>query len=158
LLQKWSKGKLKEKVNNQVLFDKVKLRIHTSLQSKPHRSGVRILPGPVDLYAFIIDLLQSTYEKLMTEVPKYKMITPSVLSDRLRVRNLFNHSRCLADAGRPNRLFAEPLNQLLSFVTALQINGSLARAAIKELASQGAIKVVAKSHAQEIYTRATKEA
>lgn len=31
-------------------------------------------------------LLQATYEKLLTEVPKYKMITPSVLSDRLRVR------------------------------------------------------------------------
>jgi small subunit ribosomal protein S25e len=50
LLQKWSKGKNKDKVNNQVLFDK------------------------------------TTYEKLMAEVPKYKMITPSVLADRLRVR------------------------------------------------------------------------
>lgn len=30
-------------------------------------------------------MLQATYEKLLTEVPKYKMITPSVLSDRLRV-------------------------------------------------------------------------
>ena len=51
LLQKWSKGKNKDKVNNQVLFDK------------------------------------PTYEKLMTEVTKYKMITPSVLADRLRVRD-----------------------------------------------------------------------
>lgn len=50
MLQKWSKGKNKDKVNNQVLFDK------------------------------------PTYEKLMSEVPKYKMITPSVLADRLRVR------------------------------------------------------------------------
>jgi small subunit ribosomal protein S25e len=81
--QKWSKGKLKEKVNNLVLFDK------------------------------------PTYEKLLTEVPKYKMITPSVLSDRLR------------------------------------INGSLARAAIKELLGKGLIKEVAKSNAQQIYTRAT---
>ena len=47
--QKWSKGKLKEKVNNLVLFD------------------------------------QSTYDKLIAEVPKYKMITTSILSDRLRV-------------------------------------------------------------------------
>ena len=39
----------------------------------------------------------------------------------------------------------------------LQVNGSLARAAIKELLAQGLIKVVAKSHSQEIYTRATKE-
>lgn len=36
---------------------------------------------------------QATYEKLLTEVPKYKMITPSVLSDRLRVSPLlpFRH-------------------------------------------------------------------
>lgn len=27
-LQKWSKGKMKEKVNNQVLFDQVRLRHH----------------------------------------------------------------------------------------------------------------------------------
>jgi len=47
--KKWSKGKLKEKVNNLVLFD------------------------------------QGTYDKMMAEVPKYKMITPSILSDRLRV-------------------------------------------------------------------------
>ena len=29
--------------------------------------------------------VQATYDKLQAEVPKYKMITPSVLSDRLRV-------------------------------------------------------------------------
>ena len=28
---------------------------------------------------------QGTYDKLLVEVPKYKLITPSVLSDRLRV-------------------------------------------------------------------------
>ncbi|KDD76826.1 ribosomal protein S25 [Helicosporidium sp. ATCC 50920] len=84
--KKWSKGKMKEKVNNQVLFDK------------------------------------ATYEKLNGEVPKYKMITPSILSDRLR------------------------------------INGSLARAAIRELLEQGLIKEVSKTHRQQVYTRATKEA
>ncbi|KAK9808254.1 hypothetical protein WJX73_003932 [Symbiochloris irregularis] len=47
--KKWSKGKMKEKVNNQILFDK------------------------------------ATYDKLNSEVPKYKMITASVLSDRLRI-------------------------------------------------------------------------
>merc|ERR550537_55594 len=47
--KKWSKGKMKEKVNNLVLFDK------------------------------------NTYDKMLTEVPKYKMITPSILSDRLRI-------------------------------------------------------------------------
>ena len=48
--KKWSKGKVKEKSNMMVLFDK------------------------------------NTFEKLNNEVPKYKMITPSILVDRLRVR------------------------------------------------------------------------
>ncbi|XP_016175737.2 uncharacterized protein LOC107618240 isoform X3 [Arachis ipaensis] len=47
-INKWSKGKQKEKVNNQVLFD------------------------------------QGTYDKLLSEAPKFKLITPSILSDRLR--------------------------------------------------------------------------
>ncbi|KAK1866367.1 hypothetical protein I4F81_008887 [Pyropia yezoensis] len=47
--QKWSKGKVKEKSENLVLFD------------------------------------EDTYEKLYKEVPKYKLITPSVLSERLRI-------------------------------------------------------------------------
>ena len=52
-LQKWSKGKQKEKVNNAVLFD------------------------------------QASYDKMLSEVPKYKQITPSVLSERLRVKDLY---------------------------------------------------------------------
>lgn len=28
---------------------------------------------------------KNTFDKLMAEVPKYKMITPSILSDRLRI-------------------------------------------------------------------------
>lgn len=52
-MQKWSKGKQKEKVNNMVLFDK------------------------------------ATYDKLLSEAPKFKLITPSILSDRLRVTLLF---------------------------------------------------------------------
>ena len=63
---------------------------------------------------------KSTYDKLTAEVPKYKMITPSVLADRLR------------------------------------INGSLARAAIKQLLAEGTIRPVVQSHHQEIYTRATR--
>merc|ERR1711907_169512 len=47
--KKWSKGKVKEKSNMAVLFDK------------------------------------ATFEKLHNEVPKYKMITPSILVDRLRI-------------------------------------------------------------------------
>eukprot|EP00877_Chromochloris_zofingiensis_P008678 jgi/Chrzof1/4063/Cz13g18280.t1 len=61
---------------------------------------------------------KSTYDKLLAEVPKYKMITPSILSDRLR------------------------------------INGSLARAAIRELREKGLIKPIAQHGQQQIYTRA----
>lgn len=31
---------------------------------------------------------QATYDKLLSEVPKFKLVTPSVLSDRLRVSSL----------------------------------------------------------------------
>ncbi|XP_054258195.1 40S ribosomal protein S25 [Macrosteles quadrilineatus] len=48
--KKWSKGKVRDKLNNQVLFDK------------------------------------PTYDKLLKEVPSYKLITPSVVSERLKVR------------------------------------------------------------------------
>lgn len=47
--KKWSKGKVKEKANNLVLFD------------------------------------EDTYKKLMAECPKYKLITPSILSERLHI-------------------------------------------------------------------------
>ncbi len=45
-----------------------------------------------------------TYEKLMSEVPKYKMITPSVLADRLRVRYI-----CYYFVIRPETLFSFPV-------------------------------------------------
>ncbi|XP_073997420.1 ribosomal protein S25 [Rhodnius prolixus] len=48
--KKWSKGKVRDKLDNQVLFD----------------SG--------------------TYDKLLKEVPSYKLITPSIVSERLKVR------------------------------------------------------------------------
>ena len=47
--QKWSKGKVKEKLANLVLFDK------------------------------------TTYEKMLTDVPKQKLITPSIVSEKLKV-------------------------------------------------------------------------
>ena len=43
----------------------------------------------------------------------------------------------------------------LNIFNFVQINGSLARAAIKELLNDGAIRIVAKHSKQEIYTRAT---
>merc|ERR1712212_44082 len=48
--KKWSKGKVRDKLNNLALFDK------------------------------------PTLEKLMKEVPSYKLITPSVVSERLKIR------------------------------------------------------------------------
>jgi len=48
--KKWSKGKVRDKLNNLVLFD------------------------------------QATYDKLLKEVPSYKLITPAVVSERLKVR------------------------------------------------------------------------
>ena len=120
-------------------------------------------------------LVQATYEKLLTEVPKYKMITPSVLSDRLRVRLVCSQSRwegvawCSLSklpAGREQRRllpwlgnqhacrpsWRSPRSSLRPTAPALlpQINGSLARAAIKELLGKGLIKEVAKSRAQQV--------
>merc|ERR1712071_602035 len=48
--KKWSKGEVRDKLNNLVLFD------------------------------------QSTYDKLYKEVPAYKLITPAVVSERLKIR------------------------------------------------------------------------
>merc|ERR1712243_264365 len=47
--KKWSKGKVRDQLNNLVLFDK------------------------------------QTYDKFMKEVPSYKLITPSVVSERLKI-------------------------------------------------------------------------
>ena len=48
--QKWSKGKVRDKLNNLALFDK------------------------------------ATYDKFCKEVPSYKLITPAVVSERLKIR------------------------------------------------------------------------
>ena len=93
--------------------------------------------------------LQATHDKLHAEVPKYKMITPSVLSDRLRVSHIF---RCVG-LSDTHLLSLDSANT--AFVDILQINGSLARAAIRELADQGLIRPVTAHANQIIYTRAT---
>uniref|UniRef100_A0A8C5KHJ3 40S ribosomal protein S25 n=1 Tax=Jaculus jaculus TaxID=51337 RepID=A0A8C5KHJ3_JACJA len=49
--KKWSKGTVRDKLNNLVLFDKV------------------------------------MYNKLCKEVPNYKLITPAVVSERLKIRS-----------------------------------------------------------------------
>ena len=48
--KKWSKGKVRDKLNNLVLFDK------------------------------------APYDKLCKEAPNYKLITPAVVSERLKIR------------------------------------------------------------------------
>ncbi|KAL0733549.1 hypothetical protein Bca4012_009759 [Brassica carinata] len=77
---------------------------------------------------------QATYDKLLTEAPKFKLITPSILSDRMRVF-----------------IALLPVSSVLYF----EINGSLARKAIRELMAKGVIRMVAAHSSQQIYTRAT---
>lgn len=49
--------------------------------------------------------MQATYEKLHAEVPKYKMITPSVLSDRLRVSMASSFSILYMNTAMEARLY-----------------------------------------------------
>ncbi|WP_247999822.1 eS25 family ribosomal protein, partial [Escherichia marmotae] len=60
---------------------------------------------------------KATYDKMMKEMPTTKVITPSIMSERLK------------------------------------INGSLARIALKELASKGLIREIAHHRSQLIFTR-----
>lgn len=48
--KKWSKGKVRDKLNNMCLFD------------------------------------TATYEKFVSEIPQYRLITPSTVSERLKIR------------------------------------------------------------------------
>lgn len=112
VLQKWSKGKVRDKLNNQVLFDK------------------------------------ATYEKLLKEVPAYKLITPSVVSERLKIRGSLAR-RALDELIQKGEHFTVSLLLLplqLSQFTNLILLFTLI----------GLIKQVIKHHAQVIYTRATK--
>ncbi|KAG6415029.1 hypothetical protein SASPL_122430 [Salvia splendens] len=88
---------------------------------------------------------KGTYDKLLTEAPKYKLITPSVLSDRLRNRSV---SLIWKDGWI---IFIDYLLLLLM----QQISGSLARKAIRELMARGLIRMVSAHASQQIYTRAT---
>ncbi|XP_013629695.1 PREDICTED: 40S ribosomal protein S25-3 isoform X1 [Brassica oleracea var. oleracea] len=82
---------------------------------------------------------QATYDKLLSEAPKFKLITPSILSDRLRLFPLLQ----LFTRRDPTRLLAT------------LINGSLARKAIRDLMAKGTIRMVSTHSSQQIYTRAT---
>ncbi|KAH7517795.1 hypothetical protein FEM48_Zijuj09G0102200 [Ziziphus jujuba var. spinosa] len=83
---------------------------------------------------------QATYDKLLSEAPKYKLITPSILSDRLRA--LIN-----------GQITNSKMYVLLC--ADFHISGSLARKAIRELMARGLIRMVSAHASQQIYTRAT---
>ena len=72
---------MKESVNNQVLFDKV----HNALDLQNLKVMLAVLSHWPSMSADHNANAQATYDKLQSEVPKYKMITTSILSDRLRV-------------------------------------------------------------------------
>ncbi|KAH7515168.1 hypothetical protein JRO89_XSUnG0166100 [Xanthoceras sorbifolium] len=87
---------------------------------------------------------QGTYDKLISEAPKYKLITPSILSDRLRIASL-----ALSDCS----VLSEPDAQQGQGVG--NVSGSLARKAIRDLMARGLIRMVSAHSSQQIYTRAT---
>ncbi|KAG1369703.1 putative 40S ribosomal protein S25 [Cocos nucifera] len=97
---------------------------------------------------------QASYDKMLSEVPKYKQITPSVLSERLREihKPISQQSRQIEMA---NTLDKEEENGLTAQTVLLEINGSLARRAIKDLMARGSIRMVSAHASQQIYTRAT---
>ena len=108
---------------------------------------------------------KATFEKLQSEVPKYKMITPSILVDRLRVRlpgpcrvrrpRAATRGTCGVPSARaiPAALTSpSPVE-----IAAAQISGSLARLAMKMLEEDGKIKAITKHSKQWLYTRATNQ-
>ncbi|KAH8307762.1 hypothetical protein KR044_012914, partial [Drosophila immigrans] len=105
--KKWSKGKVRDKLNNQVLFDK------------------------------------ATYEKLYKEVPAYKLITPSVVSERLKIRGSLA-KRALIELREKGML-----SIILDIILVNVVN-------VLVFCIPGLIKQVVQHHSQVIYTRATK--
>ena len=68
ILQKWSKGKVREKLNNMVCFD------------------------------------QNTYDRMMKEVATFKLVTPSAISERLKVPKLSTSSAFVVYPDHRNHL------------------------------------------------------
>ncbi|KAI3354430.1 hypothetical protein L3Q82_018949 [Scortum barcoo] len=105
--KKWSKGKVRDKLNNLVLFDK------------------------------------ATYDKLYKEVPNYKLITPAVVSERLKIRGSLARNalqELLAKGESPVKY-----GRLFGFDKVTKLSQLI-----------GMIKLVSKHRAQLIYTRNTK--
>jgi small subunit ribosomal protein S25e len=91
--------------------------------------------------AVVVD--KPTYDKILKEVPTFKLISQSILIDRMKV-HLISLLLWLAlpdlDADRP------------AFSRTSQVNGSLARAAIKYLEDEGLIKRIVHHRSQLIYS------
>ncbi|KAB5541457.1 hypothetical protein DKX38_014431 [Salix brachista] len=78
---------------------------------------------------------QATYDKLLSEAPKYKLITPSVLSDRMRNVSVTGFRiKCSTNV-------RAMLVVLINVRKISTISGSLARKAIRELMARGSIRM-----------------
>lgn len=86
---------------------------------------------------------KATYDKFVKEVPSYKLITPSVVSERLKIRG------SLARAG-----LKELVTKGLFFLLLLlySSNSNLCIYVYK-----GLIRVISRHHSQEIYTKIQKD-
>lgn len=91
--------------------------------------------------AVVVD--KPTYDKIIKEVPTYKVISQSVLIDRHKGAFL-----CL-------QMTSPVLSSCLLTCFSPPVNGSVARAAIKYLEKEGLIKRIIHHRAQQLYTRAT---
>jgi len=129
--QKWSKGKVKEKLSNLVLFDKT--TYDKMLSDVPKcvpvagRACRRVGPAP-----FCAARRRATKRPRVSRaaakraagwrvVARLKLITPSIISEKLKV------------------------------------NGSLARKAVKELVKQNLIRPILTHKHQNVFTRATNQ-
>ena len=81
---------------------------------------------------------KNTYDKLYKEVPSYKLITPSIVSERLKVKYI-------------------SITSVSTLLNLFQVRGSLAKRALEEMASKGVVKLVSAHRSQIIYTRVTKD-
>ncbi|KAJ8440539.1 hypothetical protein Cgig2_028668 [Carnegiea gigantea] len=113
---------------------------------------------------------QATYDKMLSEIPKAKLITPSTLSERLRLirklrkwRNFWAFNDDLKQNFRSSEqspcgfdsmevLWHMEDEDALAF---FRVNGSLTRRAIKDLMARGSIRMVSAHASQQIYTRAS---
>ncbi|MBA0815545.1 hypothetical protein Gohar_000309, partial [Gossypium harknessii] len=102
---------------------------------------------------------QATYDKLLSEAPKYKLITPSILSDQaaeiISLTELDHQCSFIRFVHDNSNIIGEIAISGNGGPDLGIINGSLARKAIRELMARGLIRLVSAHSSQQIYTRAT---